>query len=96
MRVGESVILGNRLDSPGEEMELFVVKAATCMLKVGASSSGEIVGVRSVAIIANLYGSRGPRCTDSWDPRGYGREGRDSEAEEPECLYQLITDLIWT
>jgi hypothetical protein len=87
--MGESVIAGNRLDSPGEEMELFVAKAAICALKDGASGSGDIVGVPSVAIVANLCGSRGPRCTDSWDPEGYEREDRDAEAEESKQLYQF-------
>ena len=81
--MGESVILGNRLDSPGEEKVLFGAKAAICALKDGASGSGDIVGVPSVAIIANFCGSGGPRGIGCWDPRGYGREGRDEETEEP-------------
>ena len=85
MRMGESVRLGNRLESPGEEMELFVANAAICALKEGASGRGDIVGVPSVATIANFCGSRGPRCIDSWDPGSrYEREGRDAEAEGPE------------
>ena len=85
VRIGESVISGNRLDSPGEEIELFGAKAdAICALKDGASGSGDIVGVPSVANIANLCGSREPGCIETGDPRGYGREGRDEEAEGSE------------
>jgi hypothetical protein len=87
VRMGESVMPGNRLDGPGEDMELFVAKAAICALKDGASASGDIVGVPSIAIIANLGGNRGPRCTDSWDPGGYGKEGRDMEAEDTAWLH---------
>lgn len=83
MRMGESAIPGNRLGGPGEEKVWFVAKAAICALKDGASGSGDIVGVPSVAIIENLCGGRGPICIDSWDEGGYEREGRDAEAEEP-------------
>lgn len=84
MRIGESVILGNRLGSPGEEKELFGAKAAAiCAPKDGASGNGDIVGVPSVAIIVNFCGSGGPRGIGSWDTVGNGREGRDEEAEEP-------------
>lgn len=68
--MGESVILGNRLDSPGEEMKLFAAKAAICAPKDGASGSGDIVGVPSVAIVANFCGSGGPRGMNTWDPGG--------------------------
>ena len=87
VRMGESVTLGNRLGSPGEEMKLFVAKAAICALKDGASGSGDIVGVPSVAIVANFCERRGPGCIDSWDPGRYEREGRDMEVQEPKCLY---------
>lgn len=83
MRMGESGILGNRLDGPGKEKEVFAAKAAICALKDGASGSGDIVGVPSVAITENLGGNRGPACIDKGDPGGYESGGRDAEAEEP-------------
>jgi len=92
VRMGESVIPGNRLSSPGEDMELPVVNAAICALKDGASGSGDIVGVPSVAIIANFGGNRGLRCIDSWDPEGYEMEGM----EDPKELYWLAMVPIWT
>lgn len=105
MRMGESVIAGNRLDSPGKNMmELFVAKAAICAisaLRDGASGSGDIVGVPSVAIIANLCGTRGPRWMDSGDlgdlgdPGGYEKQGRDAEAEEPRQFCWLAVVVIW-
>ena len=90
--MGESLIPGNRLSGPGEDAELPAVKAVICALKDGASGSGDIVGVPSVAIIANFCGNRGLRCIDSWDPEGYEREG----IEDPKELYWLAMVLIWT
>ena len=92
MRMGESVIPGNRLGGPGVDMELLVVKAIICALKDGASGSGDIVGVPPGAIIANLCGNRGLWCIDSWDPEGYEREGKD----DPKELNWLDMGLIWT
>jgi len=90
VRMGESVRPGNRLDGPGEEMGLlFMVKAAICTLKLGASGSGDIVGVPSVAIIANFCGGRGPRCIESWSSGGYEKEGRDTEAYDPKQLVSV-------
>jgi hypothetical protein len=91
VRMGESVMPGNRLGGPGPGEEMgwwwFVTRAAICALKDGASSSGGIVGVPSVAIIANFCGRHGPSWIDSWAPGGYEKESRDADAGEPGWLY---------